>query len=430
MMRGMDMTSSDSLNHHYARLLELGDEWRVGRVNLDVARRRLDIYLDYVPHAGICPECGALCPLHDSQPERSWRHLDAMQCFTYVHARTPRAKCPEHGVRAIELPWAAKHSHFTLAFEGIAIDVLSAAKSVTDACRLLRLGWGQAQGIMERAVERGLARRQEEEIAYAGMDEKSFLSGNRSDSFASLMTDLEGARVLEVVRGRDEAGAAELVEKALTPAQREMVCGVAIDMSAPYAKAIGALLPNADVVYDKFHVQKHLNEAVDDVRRRENARLAKERDRRLAKTKYLWLAGMDHLTEEALARREELLRTTLQTGKAWGLKEFFSCFWRSRDKDFARANFDFWHAQVLKSGLRPMVKAANTLKKHLVGLLAWFDSRIDNALSEGLNSVIQGIKAAARGYRNFEHYRVAILFHCGKLDMKPDLVRVGRLLPA
>ena len=77
-----------------------------------------------------------------------------------------------------------------------------------------------------------------------------------------------------------------------------------------------------------------------------------------------------------------------------------------------------------------MVKAANTLKKHLGGLLAWFDSRIDNALSEGLNSVIQGIKAAARGYRNFEHYRVAILFHCGKLDMKPDLVRVGRLLPA
>ena len=425
----MDTSSSDFLNQHYAQLLGLGEEWRVDRVRLDVAGQRLDIHLDYVARAAVCPRCGALAALHDSQPERTWRHLDTMQFATLIHARTPRVKCPEHGVQVIELPWAEKHGRFTLLFESFAIEVLRSTQNLTAACKLLRLSWDQAQTIMARAVARGLARRQEEEIAFAGMDEKSFLAGNRSDAFASILTDLDNSRVLEVVRGRSEEGAVDLLDKALTPRQREMVCGVAIDMSAPYAKAIRENLPNADIVYDKFHVQKHLNEAVDAVRRQENARLLKARDHRLAKTKYLWLAGMEHLSEDALARREDLLRASLKTGKAWGLKEMFSFFWCSRDKDFAAANFAFWHAQVLKSRLRPMIRVAATLKKHLDGLLAWFDSRIDNAMSEGYNSVIQTLKASARGFRNFDHYRTAILFHCGKLDMHPDPVRIGGLLP-
>jgi transposase len=425
----MNTNTDELLNQHYARLLGLGEEWRVREVCLDVGGRRLDIYLEYAEKAAICPRCGSLCGLHDSQPERTWRHLDTMQFVTLIHARTPRVGCPGHGVQVIELPWAEKHGRFTLLFESFAIEVLRGARSLSDACKLLRLSWDQVQPIMARAVARGLERRGEDEIAFAGMDEKSFLSGRGPDAFASIMTDLDGSRVLEVVRGRSEEGAGELVEKALTARQREMVCGVAIDMSAPYAKAIREKLPNADIVYDRFHVQKHLNEAVDAVRRQENARLLKAKDRRLAKTKYLWLAGPGHLSDEAVARREDLLRVSLKTGKAWGLKEMFSCFWRSRDKDFAAADFDFWHAQVLRSGLRPMIRAAATLKKHLGGLLAWFDCRIDNAMSEGYNSVIQALKSAARGFRNFENYRIAILFHCGKLDMQPDLVRVGAALP-
>ena len=425
----MEKRSEEAVNRHYAGLLGLGDEWTVTRVERNERAGRIDIYLEYVTTGAICPQCGARVPLAGRQEERTWRHLDTMQFETYLHARAPRPKCPRHGVQVAELPWAEKYGRFTVSFESHAIDVIRCARSLTDACRLLRLSWWQAHHIMERAVRRGLERRGEEEIAFAGMDEKSFLAGNRSDSFASLMVDLDRSRVLEVVRGRDEQGARELVEKALTPYQREMACGVAIDMSASYENAIRELLPNADIVYDKFHVQKHLNEAVDATRRQEHARLLKEGDRRLSKSKYLWLAGMEHLTPEALERRNDLLQADLRTGKAWGLKEAFRHFWQSLDKRFAAANFDFWHAQVLKSGIRPMVKVAAMLKKHLDGLLAWFDSRIDNAMSEGYNSVIQTLKAAARGFRNFENYRTAILFHCGKLDMHPDPVRVGALRP-
>lgn len=425
----MNSLFESDLNRHYSLLLGLGEELTVTRVELQMAEKRVDIHVDYQPKSAICPQCGALAPVYDSQPERTWRHLDTMQFETLIHARTPRVHCPEHGVQVIELPWAEKYSRFTLLFEVFAIAVIQGAKSGTDAQRLLRLNWQQVHDIMEAAVRRGMARRGDGEIAFVGLDEKSFLHGRQSDSYACVMTDLDESRVLDVTRGRSEAGAKELIEKALTSAQREMVCGVAIDMSAPFEKAIRETLPNADIVFDKFHVEKTLNEAVDRARRKEHAQLVKQHDTRLAKTKQLWLAGVDHLSPEAVAWRKDLLRGSLQTGKAWGLKEMFRYFWRSRDKRYAEANFSFWHKQVMASKIRPMMQAANTLKRHLSGLLAWFDSRIDNGCTEGYNATIQALKSAARGYRNFENFRTAILFHCGKLDMLPDLVRIGGVVP-
>ena len=224
------------------------------------------------------------------------------------------------------------------------------------------------------------------------------------------MTDIDGRRVIDVARGRSGAGAEALAGKAPDPWQRHMACGVAMDMSAPFGKAVRDLLPDADVVSDRFRAGKHPNEAVDEVRKAGHARLLKDNDRRLAKSKYLRLAGMEHPSEEAVAWRKGLPKESLDTGKAWGLKELFGWFWKSRGKVFAKANFDFWHEQAVKSGLKAMIKVAKTLEEHLYGLLAWFDSRIGNSLTEGFNATIQALKATARGYRNFGNIRTAILF--------------------
>ena len=183
-----------------------------------------------------------------------------MQFITEIHARTPRVSCPRHGVKVIELPWASKSSRFTLLFEAFAVDVLKAAKSIKDAQGILRLSWHQTQQIMAAAVRRGMARRDADEVSFVGMDEKSFRRGKKADDFACVMTDIDGRRILDVGRGRSEEGARQLIERALNPVQRHLVCGAAIDMSAPFEKAIRELLPCADVVFDKFHVEKHLNE--------------------------------------------------------------------------------------------------------------------------------------------------------------------------
>lgn len=410
-----------NINEHYGLLLGLGEEWEVTDVVLDLPGKRVDIYVSYKERSAICPVCGRLVGVHDRQAERVWRHLDTMQFETRIHAETPRSDCPEHGVKVIELPWADKSSHFTLLFEAFALRVIKCARSVKDAQGILRLSWRQVHEIMRSAVRRGLERRPAEEISYVGMDEKSYLAGRGSGCFASVITDLEGARVLDVERGRSEEAAGRLIGKALTPLQRLMVCGVAIDMSAPFGRAIQKMLPCADIVYDKFHVKSSLCEAVDTVRKRENARLLKANDRRLAKTKHLWLKNFEHLSDTAQAHVRDLLRQSLQVGKAWGLKEAFERFWDRRDKFYAEDYFFHWFDEVLKSGLRPMIRAAQMLKRHLPGLLNWYGSMITNAVSEGFNSKIQSLKANARGFRNFENYRMTILFFCGKLDMAPDM---------
>jgi transposase len=406
----------DETENHYSRLLGLDNPWEVTRVNLSTQSKRVDIFVDYKASTGPCPKCGADCPLHDHSPGRVWRHLDTMQFATYLNCEPPRICCSEHGTKTLQLPWAQKHSRFTLLFETFAIKVIQASRSVQDATSLLGIGWHQLQAIMKRAVERGLQRRSNEEIAWLGMDEKSFRKGH---DYISVVNDLEGGRVLDVAEGRDGQVADELILKALDQSQREMVCAVAIDMSAPYIGSIGRHLPNADIVHDKFHISKHLNEAVDKTRRKEHGKLAKQRDQRLKGTKFLWLRGMEHLSDESLEQLQDLANAELEVSKAWHIKELFRHFWTRRDGSFARMFFESWYKQAMQTGLSEVKKVAKMLKKHLENILTYFDSYITNATSEGLNSKIQSLKANARGFRNFNNYRTTILFFCGKLDLLP-----------
>ena len=197
-------------------------------------------------------------------------------------------------------------------FEAFAIEVLRTARSVKDAGALLRLNWQQTHSIMQAAVKRGMARRTEEEVAFIGMDEKSFRRGQGAEDCLCVLTDLERHRVLDVGVGRSGEGARQLIGKALTPWQCGMVCAAAIDMSAPFEKSLREALPEADIVFDRFHVQKHLNEGVDATRRQECRRMAGRRDKRLAGTRYLWLKGMGALGDEEEARRKDLLRMSLR----------------------------------------------------------------------------------------------------------------------
>tara|TARA_B100000809_G_C15049692_1_gene498521 strand:+ start:354 stop:1304 length:951 start_codon:yes stop_codon:yes gene_type:complete len=313
-------------------------------------------------------------------------------------------------------PWAKKSSGFTLFFEAFAIKVLEASKSTENARKLLGVNWHQLQKIMSLAVERGLARRDNDEVTWVGMDEKSFRKGH---NYISVINDLEGRRVLDVAEGRDGDVAKDLITKSLDENQRELVCGVCIDMSAPYIKAIRENLPEADIVHDKFHISQHLGEAVDKTRRREHAKLKKEGDQTLTRTKYHWLKGMDNLSDEALAEIKSISRRELEVSKAWYLKELFTHFWKRRDKAYALRYFEYWCKEVSEANIPEMSKVARMLKRHLKNILTYFDCYITNAFSEGINSKIQSLKATARGFRNFENYRIRILFFCGKLNLSP-----------
>jgi transposase len=406
----------DITEKHYEMLLGLDSSWSVEKVDLNIEELRLDIYIDHVDNGAVCPECGETRSLYDHSPERTWRHLDTMQFETRIHCKPPRVKCEKHGIITACTPWAGKYSRFTLLFEDFAVKVLTASRSISAAGNLLRLNWEQVQCVMKRAVNRGIERRDNEEIPWIGMDEKSFRKGH---NYISVMSDIEGSRVLDVVEGRDGKVAEELINKGLDAHQREMVCGVAIDMSAPYISAIKKNLPHADIVHDKFHISKHINDAVNKTRVKEHRAMLKKKDDRLKGTKFLWLKGLEQLDDDSMNQIENMKKAGLNVAKAWYVKEMFKTFWDRRDASFARSYFDFWYREAFATKLPEIQAVARMLKKHLENIITYFDCYITNAFSEGINSMIQAIKANARGFRNFENYRTNILFFCGKLRLAP-----------
>jgi transposase len=410
---------TESLHDHYRALLGLQSPWEVSDVKLDLAQQRVEIRLkwpDEVRQAQ-CPECGKLTPIYDQAPERRWRHLDTMQFETLLIARTPRVQCPDHGIKTVAVSWAGKNSRFTLLLEAFAIALLQASATIKEAAKLLRMDWHSVHQIMERAVERGLQRRSQHPIEHLGLDEKNF---GRGHSYVTLLTDVSGGRVLEVAPERTRE-AAQTALGTLSPAQRQRVAAVAADMWLPYAQAIQELTPEAVLVHDKFHVAKLVNEALDQVRRQEHRALGKGEDNPLTKTKYLWLRNPVEFNPEQKEQFDLLRKSELKTVRAWHLKETLANFWFLPTLAAATKFFDRWYNWAVRSRLKPMADVARKLKDHLQGLLNYFSHPISNAVTEGLNSKIQFLKHAARGFRSFENYRTSILFFCGKLNLVPIL---------
>jgi transposase len=413
-LAGMSMDSE--LQKHYALLLGIGSPWEVKPVDLKLAERKVEIELGWQwGSAAKCPECGRECSLHDSAPERTWRHLDTMRFITVIRARTPRANCPEHGVKTMTVPWAAPQGRFTLHFERFAVEVLLACANVQAGCELLGIGWETAHEIMKRAVARGLERRQLDQLKHLGLDEKSF---KRGQSYITLLTDLEQSRVLEVVEDRTTEAAGKLWDT-LSPAQKATVEAVAMDMWEPFIQTVRQQLPEADVVHDKFHVSKYLNEAVDKVRRQEHKELLAQGDETLKGSRQLWLYNPQNHSAEQASEFAALRELNLKVARAWAAKELFTKFWQYQEAGWARRFFKDWFGWISRSRLKPMIAVARMLQRHLENLLTYLKHRITNAVTEGLNSKIQSLKAAARGFRNFQNYRTRILFFCGKLELYP-----------
>jgi transposase len=404
------------LQRHYAQLLGIGSPWEVKTVELKLVEKKVEIELVWQWGAAAkCPECGRECSIHDCAPERTWRHLDTMQFTTLIRARTPRSDCPEHGVKTMSVPWAAPQGRFTLLFERFAVEVLLASASVSQACELLGISWDTAQEIMRRAVQRGLERRQLDDLKHLGMDEKSF---KRGQSYITLLTDLDQSRVLDVMEERTAEAAGQLWET-LSPEQKQAVEAVAVDMWEPFIQTIRQQVPQADIVHDKFHVSKYLGEAVDKVRRQEHKELMAQGDETLKGTRQLWLYNPQNFSPDQTEQFSALKDLQLKVARAWAAKELFSKFWNYQEEGWARRFFRDWFGWVSRSRLKPMVDVAQMLKRHLDNLLTYLKHHITNAVTEGLNSKIQSLKSAARGFRSFRNYRIRILFFCGKLNLYP-----------
>jgi len=405
----------------YRQLLGLNTPWTVTRVELKVKEQRVDVWAGHADGVRwTCPECGTDLPLYDHADERSWRHLDSCQFHTYLHARPPRVDCPTHGVRQVRVPWAESRARFTTLFERLAIDVLRET-DVQGATRLLRISWDEAWEIKRRAVARGRPRRRARVPARLGIDETAVARGH---DYLTLVCDLTAGTVEYLADERKQASL-DGYFTVLSPGQRAQIQAVAMDMWEPYVQSVQAHVPQADrkIVFDVFHILQHMNNAVDQVRRREHRFLRAQGDETLTGSKYVWLYGEENVPDRHRERWNELTRRRsrkkLKTARAWALKESLRDLWRCRSRRQAEAQWRWWYGWAARARLRPVLEVARMIKRHLPNVLTYFRHRITNAMSEGIAGKIQALKKAANGFRNRDNFKIAIYFHCGGLDLYP-----------
>ena len=401
----------------YRRILGIENPWYIASVDLQSPPREVHIYLAHQDQPSWpCAECGAPSPLYDHQPERRWRHLDTCQYRTILHAEPPRSQCPTHGVRVVKLPWAEPSGRFTALFEALAISWLKAASQKAVA-EQLGLSWDEIHGIMQRAVKRGLQRRQAEEIPRLGVDEKAFRKGQK---YLTLVNDLARGRVLYVAEDRKQESL-DGFWGTLTETQREGIEAVAMDMWDPYVNSVRAHMTEADrkIVFDKFHVAQHLGQAVDEVRRKENKALQAKGDKQLVGTRYDWLRNPTTMGPKDRRAFATLRDSNLKTARAWALKETGMSLYEYIYEGPARKHFQWWHGWAVRSRLAPMIAVAGMLKRRFENIITYLKHRITNAASESINAKIQWVKYTARGFRNKQNFINAIYFHCGGLDLAP-----------
>jgi len=397
----------------FQRALVLGEPWQVVEVEFDAGSRRLDLRIDFAKGSRFaCPECGREgLKVHDTE-EKAWRHLDFFQHEAYLTARVPRVRCPEHNVRQVQLPWARERAGFTLLFEALVMALVK-EMPVQAVARLIGESDMRVWRIVHHYVDEAVEAQDLSRVSRVGIDETS---SRRGQSYVSVFADLDERRAVYVTEGRDQGTVQEFsCFLECHDGRAESVTEVCQDMSEAYLAGTLKHLRCAEITFDRYHIRKHLSEALDEVRRAES----KQHKQLLKGTRYLWLKRPANLTERQRDLLDELLQQPLATVRAYGLALRFDDFYEITDPDTAEEYLRRWIAEVNSSGIEPLINFTQMLEDHWLGVCRWHHSRISNGLLEGLNSLIQATKRRARGYRTNRNYIAMIYLVAGKLNPGP-----------
>lgn len=385
--------------------------WQLVEQRLDTDKKPHELHLEVKAERGskyACPECGTACPAHDFH-EKVWRHLNFFQHHCYIHAAVPRVKCPEHGVRQIEVPWARKGSAFTLLFEQAAL-TLAREMPVNAAARIIEITDHRLWRIIEHYVAKAIAKFDLSLLKAIGLDETA---SKRGHNYVTVFIDMEKRYepVLFVTPGKGKETlkefAAFLKDHQGTP---ERILEVVCDMSSAFLSGVAEELPNAEITVDWFHVVQIFTRALDEVRRQESQVKPLPKHLRWAVLKR---GEVDHLSTNQLKAMAELLDQGLDTATAWRIKERLRWIRLAKTPQAARwriTRFVHYATELVGEGalLEPVRKALATLANHAERVVRRWTSTYTNARIEGLNSLFQAARARARGYRNTKTFMTMI----------------------
>lgn len=354
-----------------------------------------------------CGECGRPArQVLRRDPPRRWRHLPLGSTPCELLYRPHRVRCVHCGVRVEQVPWAARWSRVTHPLSR-ALAQLARQLSWREVAHHFRVDWKTVAATVRRAVAWGLQARSLDALRVIGIDEVSRKKGHH---YLTLVYDLRQGRLVWVGEDRTEM-TLEAFFAWLGPVRARRLEVVCLDMWAPYAAVVQRHAPQATRVFDRFHLVRHVNAAVDEVRRAEVRRLRGEERTTLKGTRYLLLKNPWNLTPAERRRLSTVVKLNTRVIRAYYLKEEFQAFWHYVRTGWASRHLQHWLWWASHSRLAPFQKLAKLVRTHLAGILAWTRVRVTNGALEGMNNKIKLVSHRAYGYRNPQNY-IAAIYHC------------------
>jgi transposase len=392
--------------------LNIEEPWYIDNIQMvtseDKITGRIDIYIDFKRGYKFKDTNGKETTAYDTD-ERTWQHLNFFQHKCYIHARVPRIKTENEGIKTLEVPWARQGSGFTLLFEGMAMLLIESEMPVKKAAKFMGVTDHRIWRSFKFWIRKAFKKDDQKKIRRIGIDETSTKKGH---NYVTIAVDMDERRVIHASVGKD-ADCVEKLRKHLEEkgCKKEQIRDVSIDMSPAFISGIMRNFPNAKITFDKFHTMKIMNEAMDAVRKAERKEITE-----LKGHKYLFLRNDKDLDEKQKSSKYYFLSSYPKLGAAYRLKELFNDFWKLITEEEASGYLAYWCDEAEESGIKPFIKAANTIKAHWSGVINYFQSKLNNGILEGINSKIQLAKKRARGYRNIDNFINMIYFVAGKLN--------------
>lgn len=374
----------------------------------------LKIEVDFQRGSTFPDSNGEQCTVYDTVT-KTWRHLNFFQHACYINCRTPRINTPDGKVKLITPPWAREGSGFTLLFEALAMALIESEMPVNKIGHLMNENPHRIWTIFNYWVKRARSNEKLNCPIALGFDETSQKKGH---SYVTLAVDLKERKVIHVAEGKGKS-AIYAVKEHLEEHTIDIhkVKHASIDMSPSYISGICEAFPKAEIHFDRFHVVKLLNEAMDEVRK-----IERKEHSELKGHKYTFLKNKDKLSSKKSRELSELITLFPTLGKAYRLKELFNDVWEMETEEEATDFLVEWCKEVDKEGVGPFKKFVRTIKAHWTGIVNFCEKQISNGILEGINCKVQLAKRRARGFRKSENFINMIYFLCGKLKFDYPLI--------
>ena len=360
-----------------------------------------------------CPRCDRVMGGERIMKRQCWRHRDLIGRRCYVAADVREARCRVHGRRIERVPWASPGAKHTRSFDRHVASLVQVADK-TAAARVFGVAWRTVGRIVGRVVDELLPKDLLDDLEEIGVDETSYKRGHR---YLTIVSNLLTGRVVWVGEGKTAATLGQFFEKLGAERCRRLKL-VAMDMGEAYRNAVKSYAPQADIVYDRFHVVKLLLEAVDEIRREECNRLEGPARKALKNTRFAFLRNPRHQTLRDIVAIRRVQTTNDRLARLYQLRVDFEDLWEIDEEDLARDFIKFWTRSALLSRQGPLRRFAHTVREKVDGILGFFRHRgVTNASLEGMANKIKLIIHRAFGFRDVGHLMAMVHLCCSGIQL-------------